>query len=370
MLATDADLASSANSGLEYLNYLSKTWLVKSLWQSWSQYGRLEAAKILNKSVNHIAPTTNHLESFNGVLKRKYLRQFQKGGRRIRIDLLVYLLATRILPGIFQQRKVEEEFYLWLSLRFNEQSGGCNLLQERLSLQRSSKAMSSSDKDIKYEFTWWSSDSQSLHQDEALYIITKHRIADFKWIDGFTITATCASSHVDVRIQGHMRYNLMLNCYGWGTCSCPSFHKFGSACKHLWAFRLVVVQMRTRYSFIFPDTEDVACSIYASLFPQGQLISNEPLTSAALPSTNTSAKTLDLPSLQNYAGSVCKEAQEIAEALALPSDQGLGLEEDSGDQTASQGLGLEEDSGDKPASHSEQNVRNILTFIFLRHWLM
>ena len=276
-------------------------------------------------------------------------------------------LATRIPPGILQQCKVEENFYLWLSY---EQSGGCNLLQEHLLLQQSSKAMSSSDKDVKYEFTWWSSDSQSLHQDEALYIITKRRIADFKLIDGFTITATCASSRVDVRIQGHMRDNLMLNCYGWGTYSCPSFHKFGSACKHMWAFDLVDIQTRTRYSFIFPDTEEVACSIYASPFPRGQLISNEPLIAAAFPSTNSSVKPLDLPSLQNYAGSVCTEAQEIAEALALASDQGLEREEDSGDETASHGLGLEEDSGDETASHSEKNVRNILTFIILRHWLM
>ena len=120
-LTTDPDnaVATSASNGLIYLDYLSKNWLSQSLWKSWSHSGRLEAARILGKSVDHIAPTTNHLESFNGVLKRKYIRQFQKGGRRLRFDLLIFLLATHILPGIFQQCHIEKQFYDWLSSRFH-----------------------------------------------------------------------------------------------------------------------------------------------------------------------------------------------------------------------------------------------------------
>lgn len=56
----DADIAASA---VEHLDYLENYWLQESLWQSWSQYGRLEAAKRLGCEVSGVLPTTNHLES-------------------------------------------------------------------------------------------------------------------------------------------------------------------------------------------------------------------------------------------------------------------------------------------------------------------
>ena len=324
---------------------------MKPLWESWSQYGRVEAAKILNRPVDAIAPTTNHLESFNGVLKHKHLRRFQRGGRKMRIDLLIYLLATRILPGVFQQRKVEEDFYCWLSMRFKEQGGSRDLVEEHLARRRAStKKAPSTSTEPNYEFTWWPTDSQSQHQEEALYIIRKRRISDFKWTDGFTITATCASSHVDIRVQGHMRYKLLLNCYGWGACSCPSFSKFGCACKHLWAFRMVAVQMRSHYSFIFPSTEETARSIYISLFSH---ISNDTLTEATvLPPLDPFGNQLGPPPLQNYAASICSEVQEIAEALETPKDLDSEAEEDS-DTSGEQMPGS--------INYSEQNVWISLT---------
>ncbi|KIJ56019.1 hypothetical protein M422DRAFT_239207 [Sphaerobolus stellatus SS14] len=57
-----------------------------------------------------------------------------------------------------------------------------------------------------------------------------------------------------------------MNCYGWATCSCPAFEKYGSACKHLWAFQFIISHMQTPYSFIFPDTEVQARDIYSTLF--------------------------------------------------------------------------------------------------------
>ncbi|KIJ48273.1 hypothetical protein M422DRAFT_248076 [Sphaerobolus stellatus SS14] len=103
MMLTNSGTASAAKNSIEYLDYLVKTWFPEELWCSWSQNGRNKAAKILGVPLQHVAPTTNHLEAFNGILKRKYIRRFQKGGRRIHFDLLIFWLGTKILPGIFTQ---------------------------------------------------------------------------------------------------------------------------------------------------------------------------------------------------------------------------------------------------------------------------
>ncbi|KAF7348406.1 hypothetical protein MSAN_01794600 [Mycena sanguinolenta] len=69
-----------AEKGLLHLDYLSTYWLSFDLWASWSDFGRYTAAKILGCEFDGVLPTTNHLESFNGLLKRKYLRRWQRGG--------------------------------------------------------------------------------------------------------------------------------------------------------------------------------------------------------------------------------------------------------------------------------------------------
>ena len=53
--------------------------------------------------------TTNHLKPFNGVTKRKHLRRWQHGGRRICLDMLILPLVTRILPSIFQHRTLQRQ---------------------------------------------------------------------------------------------------------------------------------------------------------------------------------------------------------------------------------------------------------------------
>lgn len=94
----------AAEKGLLHLRYLSSYWLSPALWSSWSDFGRHSAAKILGCDFDGVLPTTNHLESFNGVLKRRHLRRWQRGGRRLRLDILVNVLVSEILPSIFEQR--------------------------------------------------------------------------------------------------------------------------------------------------------------------------------------------------------------------------------------------------------------------------
>ncbi|KAJ7202187.1 hypothetical protein C8J57DRAFT_1543409 [Mycena rebaudengoi] len=72
--------AKGVRKAVEHLDYLSNYWTTDNLWQSWSDYGRKVAAALLGCHTDGIIPTTNHLESFNGILKRKHLRRWQNGG--------------------------------------------------------------------------------------------------------------------------------------------------------------------------------------------------------------------------------------------------------------------------------------------------
>jgi hypothetical protein len=96
-----------AERGLLHLEYLSTYWLSFDLWASWSEFGRYTAAGILRCECEGVLPTTNHLESFNGLLKRKYFRRWQRGGRRLRVDVPINVIITKILPAVFAQRRMQ-----------------------------------------------------------------------------------------------------------------------------------------------------------------------------------------------------------------------------------------------------------------------
>ncbi|KAJ7917951.1 hypothetical protein B0H13DRAFT_1450487, partial [Mycena leptocephala] len=99
-----SDAERVAQAAATYLDYLNNTWMSEPLWQSWSQHGRIVASQLLNVAVEGVLPTTNHLEAFNGVLKNKYLPQWQRSGTRLRIDFLILILITKLLPEIFALR--------------------------------------------------------------------------------------------------------------------------------------------------------------------------------------------------------------------------------------------------------------------------
>lgn len=93
----------AADGGIAHLDYLSVHWVnTVEIWKSWSDHGRNIAAGILGCSFGWVLPTTNHLESFNNLLRNKHLRRWQRNGRRLRLDILVSLLITKVLPSIFQ----------------------------------------------------------------------------------------------------------------------------------------------------------------------------------------------------------------------------------------------------------------------------
>ena len=139
-LKSALDMATAATAGLTYLKYLTDTWMTLALWHGWSQKGRIEASFILKISIEGVIPTTNHLEVFNGVLKRKHIHRWQHAGKRLRFDLFIYLLITQILPGIFYNRNAQETYLTWLSNRFRVEAGGVDLIAARKALQASAQA--------------------------------------------------------------------------------------------------------------------------------------------------------------------------------------------------------------------------------------
>ncbi|KAK4703451.1 hypothetical protein P7C70_g2768, partial [Phenoliferia sp. Uapishka_3] len=124
---TKNSYASAASGGIVHLAYLDKHWLKPALFDSFSDASRVAAAAELKMDVTSVANTSNALECLNGLLKHKHLGRYKRGGRRIRLDLLVWLLALKILPGIFAERRKQRSHRENLDQRFLLQAGGAAL---------------------------------------------------------------------------------------------------------------------------------------------------------------------------------------------------------------------------------------------------
>lgn len=239
----------------KYIQYLVKFWITTELWQSWSQFGRIEAAKQTGIPLKYILLTTNHLEAFNRILKRKYIHRYQRGGRRIRFDLLIVFLITGILPSVFSQRRIENEYSAWLSNRFMKEAGGVDLTK--------TIAKSKASSGTAFPVTWWTqeSDFNIETMSEIKRIINKGRIHQIRWKDPLTVTAMCVSSlpHTNPK-----EYCLELHCHGHALCSCPFNQSGKGACKHLWALRLILPQLHPSILFHFPSTQSEALNISES----------------------------------------------------------------------------------------------------------
>ncbi|KAJ3819621.1 hypothetical protein F5880DRAFT_1489367 [Lentinula raphanica] len=247
----------SAEAGIEHLRYLEEFWMKLSLWQSWSEWGRLAAAAAIKIPVEGIIPTTNHLESFNMVLKKKYIQQHLHSGHRLRFDLLIILLVTDILPKVYSRRRAIREHTSWLDARFFEGAGAQNLseLQRKLAASRQEQAR------ILRNVCWW---DINIGQDErAREILQVQRIhaIDNTQQSLCTFVARCKSS------QPNIEYHLSLSQTGAGSCTCPKFYNDGGACKHLRAFRFIIDGWISRGlcpPFEYPSSLSLAQNLQAS----------------------------------------------------------------------------------------------------------
>ncbi|KAI0358662.1 hypothetical protein OH77DRAFT_1375718, partial [Trametes cingulata] len=72
-ISKDEPSEKASSAGLSYLSYIRTTWMPKDMWVGWSRRGREEAARRMAIPVEDVLPTTNHLEAFNGSLKKTHL---------------------------------------------------------------------------------------------------------------------------------------------------------------------------------------------------------------------------------------------------------------------------------------------------------
>ncbi|KAJ7576841.1 hypothetical protein C8J56DRAFT_1114156 [Mycena floridula] len=272
------DLLEAAYSGaLVHLEYLSSYWLTKNLWASWSDYGRYAAAKKLGCTFDQVASTTNHLESFNNVLKHKYIQQQQHGGRRLRVDVLLHYLITDMLPSIFEQRRMErgekERRRAWiLSL-----PGGNALWQQQ-----------QTGKTVFGPVAYLVADAE---RDRAARDLLEFRQIGSPSFsdDGTLFTFSCYSSHATVLNENPLIYAIRIHLNGLASCTCPDFQHRGGACKHIRAALLYLDHLRVTMAIpniSLPDSYDNARSLVAG-------IRFSPTEPSELSPVQRSAKVLD-----------------------------------------------------------------------------
>ena len=127
----DSEAKAVGEAGIAFLEYLKLQWMPTDMWTSWSRSGKESAAIRIGIPFMKVLTTTNHLESFNGLLKGKYLENLTQSGYRLRLDVLVYHLSQRILPRVYAQRRLDYEYIQWRAKRFLLASGGNVVLPQR-----------------------------------------------------------------------------------------------------------------------------------------------------------------------------------------------------------------------------------------------
>ncbi|KAI0310438.1 hypothetical protein OF83DRAFT_1155106 [Amylostereum chailletii] len=113
---------------------------------------------------------------------------------------------------------------------------------------------------------WFTPDA---HRDrDAQAILDTHRLIPIQSSRVYESWVTCAASGELPSNPTHRRYRLTLHASGAGTCSCPDWHHRGGACKHLRAFKIVVLAwIKTGwlgYTHKFAQSREEAEAIYKS----------------------------------------------------------------------------------------------------------
>lgn len=230
---TTTELSPAFDGALAHLKYLREFWLDEHLWKDWSGYARQEAARILGCSVDGVLPTTNHLESFNRVLKYRHLPTAQRGGRRLRVDVLLQQLVTKILPSIFEFRALEEQEETRWEAQLRRLPGGEALLEARK--KREAADLPS----VAYLYA-------DPRRDAAAANLLENKQVGHPEFKSETLTFhfTCYSSLATPSDPNPTSYQVCLGIRGTALCGCPDFCNRGGACKHIRAALLYLDVLR------------------------------------------------------------------------------------------------------------------------------
>ena len=247
----------AAIGGCENLDYLVNNWMPVTMWRSRSEWGRLAAATVMKVPIpiEGVVPTTNHLESFNAILKWKHLTTWLHSGHCLHFDSLIHILITWILPRIYGRQKTHQEYLDWLNLHFKDQAGGRNLTELYQQFKDSTKQHAQN-------LAWWEPDVGWDHKAQTIVQLRQLTISRGK--DSNTYEATCSSSKGNILDPSHSRYHLYISYLGLSSCNCPDFSAHGGACKHLRALHICIkswINLGQEHAFKYPTSYDEACQL-------------------------------------------------------------------------------------------------------------
>ncbi|KAI8974268.1 hypothetical protein BD414DRAFT_517646 [Trametes punicea] len=226
-----ADDVAAISGARAHLEYLVGYWLSDSLWKSWSEYGRQTAAKLLGCEVDGVIPTTNHLESFNGVLKNKHVRRWQRGGRRLRVDVLLHLFVFSVLPSVFEGRALEEKEDQRIEAQLRSLPGGDNLIRQ-MRTRHGEPSTSSAPSLRPSPHAYLTPDAA---RDASATLLLENNQISVPTFHEHTLTFgfDCFSSLATTFDVLPTCYNIAVGLDGSAACSCLDFRERGGACKHV-----------------------------------------------------------------------------------------------------------------------------------------
>lgn len=236
-------------NAISHLEYFVSYWLgTEEMWAGFSQRGRQAVADRIGCPVSTIPTTTNHLESFNGVLKGKYIKGWKKSGRRLRADLLISVLVTKIAPAIFQKKRVHDEAEEISKEKMRSLKGGHRLVENSREQTARAKAKKGKRANVQTAVLrpvlFFSPDETRTAS--AMELFTTQQIsAPALRNDNSGLTFTCYSSSSLVGEANPLTYHISLNFDGSGGCDCHDFSNRGGACKHIRAALMKCDQLRS-----------------------------------------------------------------------------------------------------------------------------
>ncbi|TFK45581.1 hypothetical protein OE88DRAFT_1649199 [Heliocybe sulcata] len=261
------------------------------------------AAWLMKCPFEGVLPTTNHLESFNGVFKRKHLRRWQRNGKRLREDQFLKISVIHVLPAIFMQRTMEDNKEARRIAQICLLPGGCALL---------ARQAENMDLSVLPTVAYLLPDETRHHA--ALDIVGNAQISTPS-LSNCGLVFECYSTLATDFDPSPRKYAVFLGFNGTATCDCHDFTHRGRACKHIRAAliqsdRLRVLKFRSLPLIPIPTSPEHARALQASLS-----VSTEP-ASVQSPSA-----------VQDASLEVEKILQELEESM----DRENGAEEDSDD---------------------------------------
>ncbi|EKM60295.1 uncharacterized protein PHACADRAFT_203530 [Phanerochaete carnosa HHB-10118-sp] len=246
------------HGAMAHLNYLESYWGTEALWKSWSDFGRCVAAVRLGCTIEGVLPTTNHLESFNGVFKNKHVKRWQHYGRALRVDVFTSITITKVLPAIFQQRELEQQQNILWERQLLQLPGGAALLAQK----KGAKAGQ-----LLPPVAYITSD-ESRDAGTALLLQNKQISTPSFEETTLTFAFACYSSLTTPYDKEPITYRIELSVHHTGLCSCQDFLNRGGVCKHMRAALLVLDSLRHTMNVpavSLPSSEDEARKLGAEL---------------------------------------------------------------------------------------------------------